>query len=786
MRKGRIVQSDAGTIIDALAGPLAEEAKRGYDDGSVIGGFGRFVHTRLAASNSPFAEKFATYAELSPGERKKLVASLVGGKKSSAVNGNGKLPETQVVAKATLASPLRQLAQLSRGQLMAFSRQGIKSVAELIAYYPRWPLHHTWFKPIAEAKDECLMLCQINGWEVKRKGRLMILRANLVDASGFFSWTWFNQPYMKDDMVNGRWVVVRGKIEKTPFGPQVSGKSGNYVFLEDREAKDLKAGRLVLRYHTTGTLGQALLEKLIKQALKSCDEELVENLPDRLNSGLPPRKQALQLIHTGSDPIAWEKARQRLALEELFYLQAYLGLRCRALGAKDKKRKYRLDGEKVSNYLSGLKFSLTGAQTRCLEEIRKDLAKRGPMNRLLQGDVGSGKTVLAAVALLSAVDSGCQAAIMAPTEILAEQHYRTMKGDMERLGLEIELLTSALGAKKKRQVYADLADGSCRLVVGTHALFQDEVKFKELGLVVVDERHKFGVEQRARLEMKGDYPDCLMMTATPLPRAIVLTLYGDTDISILDEMPPGRGQIKTKWINTNQRSGVYDSFRQRLDAGEQGYIVVPLVDESEKLNLKAATAMFEQLSEGELKGYRIGLVHGKLRSSEKEAVMSEFRSGRIQALVATTVIEVGIDVASATVLVVENAERFGLSQLHQLRGRIGRGKRESFCYLLGEWGMTSEAKSRLRAMTKHSDGFRLAEEDLRLRGPGELFGTRQSGYTPTMVVDLKRDGELVEEARQVVAEMLAVDPLMEEKRTMPFREELRRRFKEEMEMVTLS
>jgi len=277
-----------------------------------------------------------------------------------------------------------------------------------------------------------------------------------------------------------------------------------------------------------------------------------------------------------------------------------------------------------------------------------------------------------------------------------------------------------------------------------------------------------------------------MMTATPLPRAIVLTLYGDTDISILDEMPPGRGAIKTEWINTSQRGGVYGALRERLDAGEQGYIVVPLVDESEKLNLKAATAMFEQLSDGELKGYRIGLVHGKLRSAEKEAVMSEFRSGRIQALVATTVIEVGIDVAAATVLVVENAERFGLSQLHQLRGRIGRGKRESFCYLLGEWGMTSEAKSRLRAMTKHSDGFRLAEEDLRLRGPGELFGTRQSGYTPTMVVDLKQDGKLVEEARRVVAEMLMEDPKLEKEDNKPFREELGRRFKEEMEMVTLS
>ncbi len=790
------MNSRTKSIVDILKGPIEQEKRLGYTDKSVVGGFGVFVERQLVSGDDGLVDKFKGYSFLGVEERKALVAEL----EAAYLEGHGSrvtshgptnkghaTRDTRYATDLRLDTPLKQLKDISRSQKMALSRLGIKCAADLLAYYPRWPLHRDWLTPIGEARGgEAVMLGKINGWDVKRKGRLLIIQANVEDDTGRFSWTWFNQPYIKAELRNDRWLVVRGRIEKTPFGLQLGGRSGNHVFLENDEVEKLKKGELVLRYHTTRTLGQSFLKRAIGELLSACAGELVNVLPDPLAAGLPGRQQALKDIHGATRPGCWEKARRSLALEELFYLQVYLGLRSRALGARDKKRKYQLTGEKGRAYLSGLPFSLTASQERCLGEIRDDLKRQGPMNRLLQGDVGSGKTVLAAAALLAAVDSGYQAVIMAPTEILAEQHYRTMSADMEKLGVKPLLLTSGMTAKGRREAYAALSDGSCRLAVGTHALFQQEVKFKELGLVVVDERHKFGVEQRARLEAKGDYPDCLMMTATPLPRAIVLTLYGDTDISVLDEMPPGRGELKTEWVPAGKRARVYGVLRERLDAGEQGYIVFPLVEESDKLNIKAATAMFDELTQGELAGYKIGLIHGRMKGIEKERIMSAFRAGELQALVSTTVIEVGIDVATATVLVIENAERFGLSQLHQLRGRVGRGKAKSYCYLLGAWGMTSEAKERLRAMTKYADGFRLAEEDLRLRGPGELFGTRQSGYSPSMVVDLKRDGELVERARREVTRMLAGDPKLGCEENCLFREELKRRFKDEMEMVTLS
>jgi ATP-dependent DNA helicase RecG len=430
-----------------------------------------------------------------------------------------------------------------------------------------------------------------------------------------------------------------------------------------------------------------------------------------------------------------------------------------------------------------LPFQLTAAQERVLAEIVTDMRRPHPMNRLLQGDVGSGKTIVAILAMLLAIESGFQAAIMAPTEILAEQHYLTMQQLLQGLGVKVTLLTSAVKGNRRRELLEAIAARDTDLVIGTHALIQEDVEFKALGLAVIDEQHRFGVLQRATLKRKGYHPDVLVMTATPIPRTLAMTVYGDLDVSIIDELPPGRLSVITKLCYESRRAESYELMRRELGQGHQAYVVYPLIEESEKTDLRAATAMAEQLQREVFPDFRVGLLHGRLKSEEKERIMRAFSAGELQVLVSTTVIEVGVDVANATVILVEHAERFGLAQLHQLRGRVGRSHRQAYCLLMAAFPMSEEAKQRLRALTESHDGFMIAERDLEIRGPGEFLGTRQSGMPELRVAHLIRDQRVLSEARREAFALVAKDPQLALSEHAALRQALTERWQQKFELM---
>ncbi|MFL6227797.1 MAG: ATP-dependent DNA helicase RecG [Pyrinomonadaceae bacterium] len=532
---------------------------------------------------------------------------------------------------------------------------------------------------------------------------------------------------------------------------------------EDEESGDpslaaIHVGRRVPVYRKLGEFRTKRLREIIHAVFARLgDEEIAETLPADLigRQKLISRAEALRRIHfpTEDVPLAdYERARSpahlRLIFEEFFWVALAIALR-KSERVKEPKGAVIEVGEQVRRHLAEvLPFALTGAQERAVRRILDDMQSDAPMNRLLQGDVGSGKTIVALLSMLAAMENGYQAALMAPTEILAEQHARNLKRLLARTPYRAELLTGSLRAAEKRRLHADIAAGEVHLCVGTHALIQEAVQFHKLGVVVIDEQHRFGVLQRAALRERGFNPDVLVMTATPIPRSLAMTVYGDLDVTVIDELPPGRTPIKTVVCGEDQRAGVYKGVEREVRAGRQAYVVYPLVEESEKMDLKDATRMFEHLRDHIFPHFEIGLIHGKLKSAEKDAVMRRFVAGEVQILVATTVVEVGVDVPNASIMVIEHAERCGLSQLHQLRGRVGRGAQASFCVLLASDKRTAVAKERLGIMEETSDGFRIAEKDLEIRGPGEVMGTRQSGVPTFRVGNLVRDVAILEEARK--------------------------------------
>ncbi|MDQ1589525.1 MAG: ATP-dependent helicase RecG [Pyrinomonadaceae bacterium] len=519
----------------------------------------------------------------------------------------------------------------------------------------------------------------------------------------------------------------------------------------------IHVGRRVPVYRKLGEFAAKRLREIMHAVFARLDDaEITETLPADLigRQQLISRAEALRRIHFPSDdaPLAdYERARSpahlRLIFEEFFWVALAIAIRKSERVKEPKGAVIEID-ERVRGHLAEiLPFALTGAQERSVTRILDDMQSDVPMNRLLQGDVGSGKTIVALLAMLAAMENGYQAALMAPTEILADQHARNIKRMLARTPHRAELLIGSLRAAEKRRLHADIAAGEVHACVGTHALIQEAVAFHKLGLVVIDEQHRFGVLQRASLRERGFNPDVLVMTATPIPRSLAMTVYGDLDVSVIDELPPGRTPIKTVVVGEDQRAGVYKGVEREIRAGRQAYIVYPLVEESEKIDLKDATRMFEHLRDRVFPTFTIGLLHGKMKSAEKEETMHRFTRGEVQILVATTVVEVGVDVANASVMVIEHAERFGLSQLHQLRGRVGRGAEKSFCVLLASDKQTSVARERLGIMEETNDGFRIAEKDLEIRGPGEVMGTRQSGVPTFRVGNLVRDVAILEEAR---------------------------------------
>ena len=577
------------------------------------------------------------------------------------------------------------------------------------------------------------------------------------DASGFLSCAWFNQPYLARVFKRGQYLIVHGKVQPYGRGPlQMQVK--DYELVEDGEDETLHTGRLVPVYPATEGLTQRPLRRLMKRLVDGWAEKIEDPLPAAVREklGLPPLGQAIRGAHFPDTDASQSLARRRLVFDDFFLLEIGLAIRRHREG---RRRGLAMNpkGDLARRLLAGLPYTLTAAQERVRREIKMDMAEPYPMNRLLQGDVGSGKTVVAALAMVTAIEAGYQAALMAPTEILAEQHMMTLQALLEPLGARVVLLTSAVKGKARQAAVEAVESGAAACAVGTHALVQGGVAFKRLGLAVIDEQHRFGVGHRAALRGKAESPDVLVMTATPIPRTLALTLYGDLDVSVLDELPPGRKPVRTEAREEKARQKIYAFLRDEMTAGRQVYVVCPLVEESEVSDLRAATEMAERLQGQVFPERRVGLIHGRLGFPEKERVMREFKEGTLHVLVATTVIEVGIDVPNASVMLVEHAERFGLSQLHQLRGRVGRGPFKSFCILMS--GAAGEdGQRRIEAMTETNDGFKIAEADLELRGPGEFFGTRQSGLPEFRVADLLRDGAVLETARQEAFAVVQADP----------------------------
>jgi ATP-dependent DNA helicase RecG len=601
-----------------------------------------------------------------------------------------------------------------------------------------------------------------------RRPGFKIFEALVGDESGSILAVWMNQSYLQDILRRDVQVVLFGPVEARPgrqlINPDYEVIDGTESDGADSdEASTIHTGRIVPVYEKAGAMTPKMQRRLVHDVLSRMPAALPDPFPEevRLRLMLPDRRTAFCETHFPPPQTALDRlnafrtpAQVRLIFEEFFLFQLGLLMRKRAAVRDAKPQTIRVDDRIRQSARAILPFRLTEGQRTALKEIVDDMQRPAPMNRLLQGDVGAGKTIVALLAALVAMENGLQVAFMAPTEILAEQHYLSLRKLLEASRFRVELITGAKGGLRRRDLLARLASGDLHLVVGTHALVQSGVHFKSLGLAIIDEQHRFGVVQRATLRAKGLLPDVLVMTATPIPRTLALTVYGDLDVSVMRDMPPGRRSILTAVKPESRREDVYTLVRQQLDEGRQAYVVYPLIEESEKVDLRAATAMADHLAQDVFPEYRVALLHGRMKQDAKDRVMRAFAAGEIHVLVSTTVIEVGIDVPNATVMVIEHAERFGLSQLHQLRGRVGRGAHQSHCVLLYQHPLSKQGKARLQALAETTNGFDIAERDLELRGPGDFFGTRQSGLPTLCTGDLVRDHSLMEQARDEAARFL--------------------------------
>jgi len=669
---------------------------------------------------------------------------------------------------------------------------GVETVEDLLYYFPRRYLDRSNICKIGDLRPDQIVtvVARVFSAEVRRgrRNRFMLL---VSDGTGFLTCVWFQGiSYISRIFQVGDTVAFSGKV--TVYrGPQLVHPDFDKIS-EEGETDPLHTGGIVPLYPSTEALSRGGLDsrgfrRILKTVTEAIPGFVEETLPgDILESrSLMPLSQALKHIHFPADTELLNRARKRLKFEELFFIQLFLALQRHQHQHEKKGITFSQPGVLNTKFISNLPFLLTGAQKRVLDEIICDMMSDRPMNRLLQGDVGSGKTVVATAAMLIAVANGYQAAMMAPTEILAEQHYLTIHEWLVPMGLNVSLLRGSMKPGRRREVVDAVGDGSIHVIVGTHALVQESVNFHQLGLVVIDEQHRFGVMQRATLQKKGMSPDVLIMTATPIPRTLALTLYGDLDVSVIDELPPGRKPVRTVWRTENKREAIYDFIREEAGKGHQIYIIYPLVEESEKVDLAAAAKGYETLSENVFTDLNLALLHGRMKPEEKEAVMNAFKAGDIDILVSTTVIEVGVDVPNATLMLVEHAERFGLTQLHQLRGRVGRNSSQSTCVLLAKYPMSDDARKRLDIMTGTSDGFRIAEADLEMRGPGELFGTRQHGTLMLKIANLATDGMVVEEARKAAFHVVENDPDLASGQHMHLKQAYERHYRTQFGLIAV-
>ncbi len=658
-------------------------------------------------------------------------------------------------------TPVSNIKGVGEKKRAALERMGIRTVNDLLFTYPRRHDDYSKLKPIGNLwyGDDVTIIGSVESVTTRsvRSGKMKIVEALISDKSGAIRATWFNQPWMEGQLNKAKQVVLSGLVEQY-LGRLVM----NSPEWEPLSKKQLHTNRIVPVYPLTKDITQKWLRRIIHDTVEKYAPYLPDPLPEEIREeiDLPALSNAVQEIHFPDTDNSLQKARQRLAFDELFLMQ--MGV------LKQKWQWENLQGtvfdcpdDWLQKQVENLPFQLTSAQEKALGQIREDLKSGRPMNRLLQGDVGSGKTVLAALASMIVIREEAQAALLAPTSILAEQHYQNLKelftGQEGNLAEnQIRLLIGATPENEKAVIRQGLADGQIKLIIGTHALLQEPVLFKNLKLTVIDEQHRFGVEQRGTLRQKGENPHLLVMTATPIPRSLALTIYGDLDLTVIDELPPGRQPVETHVLYPSELERAYSLVRRQVDLGNQAFIIYPLIEESDKIEGKAAVEEFNQLQEEVFSKYKLGLLHGQMTAAEKDEVMTRFRNKEIQILISTTVVEVGMDIPNATVMLVEGADRFGLAQLHQLRGRVGRGDKQSYCILIP--GSAEEVENqRLQAMIETNDGFILAERDLNIRGPGQFLGTRQSGYTELKLASIT-DLKMIERARELASALFKQDP----------------------------
>jgi ATP-dependent DNA helicase RecG len=794
--------------IEPLRKVLELERDKGYADKAVIGGLDKFLRRWSAKelesiTSPPLMADFRRlrlddprYASLNQRQRRKWIADIftfLESKKTEKPVGKPPFPQSitpsrkRVIAVVpeisgqSLDLPVTALKGVSTAVAAKFKKLGVQTIRDLLYFFPHRHLDYSQTRHIAELTGGEEQTITANVWQaqVTMLGGRRGTEAIVGDETGNVRAVWFNNPYIAKSLSTNARVVLSGRV--TVFGGRHVFESPEWELLEDKEL--VHTGRLVPLYSLTRGLKPRQVRKLMKQVVDRFAGQVADFLPPSLKKrcNLLELPRAIFQAHYPEDETAKDNARTRLAFDELFLLQ--LGV----LGRKHEWQEsqpaapVRLKKPLLDTFLKSLPFELTAAQQKVLKELLADLAKPRAMSRLLQGEVGSGKTVVATAALLAAASSGYQGAFMAPTEILAEQHFASVSEVLSRTAakvteednlrrfsgildkpLTLALLIGDLKQASKQAIQQRIRDGEVDIVIGTHALIQKEVDFNKLGLAVVDEQHRFGVAQRSALRQKGFNPHVLVMTATPIPRTLALTLYGDLDLSVIDELPPGRQTIKTRWLKPTQRASAYAFLNRQVAEGRQAFIICPLVEESEAIQAKAAVAEYEHLSKEVFPELKLGLIHGRLSAAEKDAVMHKFRAGELDILVSTPVVEVGIDVPNATVMLVESADRFGLSQLHQFRGRVGRGSQQSYCMLLAE-NPSEIGRARLDLIEKIQDGFELAEEDLKLRGPGEFFGTRQSGLPDLRMAKLS-DVKLLELARAEAIRLFEQDPGLKQAR----------------------
>ncbi len=685
---------------------------------------------------------------------------------------------------------VRYLKGIGPKKAQFFSKIEINSLDDLLYSFPRRYEDRTNFIPISDISvgqsyTIKAKIAAIRGRKSFYGRGFNIVEVVITDNSAKLSCVWFNQPYLKHYFKIGQDIIVYGRIDH--YANRLQLNSPEFEIVDEQEEESLNLGRIVPIYSLPQGITQRYMRKIIKVALENYTTSIIDFIPFSIRNthNLLNLAKSLSNIHFPESYSLQKEAYRRLAFEEFLLFQ--LPIMLRKLH-KNKKSgiTHQVKGELTDTFINNLPFELTDAQNKALSEINSDLSSSRPMQRLLQGDVGSGKTIVATIALLAAIQGGFQGVLMVPTEILARQHYEKICSMLSKItpGIKVSvgLIAGEMNEADKYKIIRQIKDGTTQLIIGTHALLQEQVKFKKLGLLIIDEQHKFGVSQRALLPQKNQNPDVLIMTATPIPRTLAITLYGDLDISVINQLPPGRKPVETLYFTKQDVNKSYEIAKLHLQQGNQIYIIYPVIESSYAMDIAGAKKMYEELKNSVFCKFKLGLIHGKLKTEQQNRVMQEFKKGKINILISTTILEVGIDIPTTTCMIIENAERFGLSQLHQLRGRIGRGVQKSVCILVADT-KTAESAARIQAMTSYSDGFKIAEEDLKIRGPGEFFGNRQHGLTELKIADPLAQMHLLKSAREEITRILQHDPGLSQHENLPLKERLLKKFPEYEEVV---